>query len=154
MNRCQSPYRVLSPARWLGCLAFTVAVALPVSAWAQDLLRQFPDAALRGTLEVTSPPEVLLNGKAARLSPGVRIKNPNNALVMSGSLVGSRLVVNYLLDSQGLVHQVWLLTPIEAQEKRAGMGTVFNFRFGSDTDKPKTDDGKTPFEQLPKFSPQ
>jgi hypothetical protein len=125
-----------------------------LTASAQNLLRQFPPAALRGTLQVTAPPEVLINGQAARLSPGARIKNVNNTLVLSASLVGSSVLVNYLRDTQGLVHEVWLLSPTEAQEKRAGMGTVYNFSFGSDADKPKTDDGSTPFEQLPKFSPQ
>lgn len=158
MNRCTTlrfgaPQARLS-ARLLTGLALGVAAALPLAASAQNLLRQFPDAALRGTLEVTAPPNVLLNGQAARLSPGARIKNTNNALVMSGSLVGSRLVVNYLQDRQGLVHEVWLLSPTEAQEKRAGLGTVYNFSFGSDAQRPKLDDGNTPFEQLPKFSPQ
>lgn len=154
MNRCQTPRLASPPTRLLGWLALGVAAALPLSAPAQNLLRQFPPAALRGTLEVTAPPEVLLNGQAARLSPGARIRNPNNALVMSGSLVGNRLVVNYLRDAQGLVHEVWLLSPTEAQEKRAGMGTVYNFSFGSDAERPKSDDGKTPFEQLPKLLPQ
>jgi hypothetical protein len=34
------------------------------------------------------------------------------------------------------------------------MEPVINFTFGSDADKPKTDDGKTPFDQLPKFPQQ
>ena len=153
MNRCQTPRSVMPSTRLLGWLALSVAAALPLSAPAQNLLRQFPPAALRGTLEVTTPPEVLLNGKAARLSPGARIRNTNNALVMSGSLVGNSLVVNYLRDAQGMVHEVWLLSPTEAQEKRAGMGTVFNFIFGSDAERP-VNDGMTPFEQLPKISPQ
>lgn len=154
MNRCITHRPASPPARLLIALALGVVAALPLTASAQNLLRQFPAAALRGTLEVTAPPEVLINGQPARLSPGARIKNMNNALVMSGSLVGNRLVVNYLRDTQGLVHEVWLLSPTEAQEKRAGMGTVFNFSFGSDADKPKLDDGNAPFEPLPKFSPQ
>ena len=155
MNRCRTPApQAFRPARLLTWLALGVAAALPLTASAQNLLRQFPPAALRGVLVVTAPPEVLINGQAARLSPGARIKNVNNTLVMSGSLLGSSLVVNYLRDPQGLVHEVWLLSPTEAQEKRAGMGTVYNFSFGADANKPKTDDGNTPFEQLPKFSPQ
>jgi hypothetical protein len=154
MNRCLTPRPGITPARLLFGLALGVAAALPLTASAQNMVRQFPAAALRGTLEVTAPPNVLLNGQAARLSPGARIKNTNNALVMSASLVGNRLVVNYLRDHQGLVHEVWLLSPAEAQEKRAGLGTAFNFSFGSDVQRPKLDDGNTPFEPLPKFSPQ
>ena len=153
MNRCPTRPRGVPFLSALAGLALAAA-AMPWAASAQNLLRQFPAAALRGTLEVTAPPEVLINGQPARLSPGARIKNTNNALVMSASLVGNRLVVNYLRDPQGLVHEVWLLSPTEAQEKRAGMGTVYNFNFGSDAQQPKRDDGNTPFEQLPRFTPQ
>ncbi len=126
----------------------------PGPAVAQDMLRQFPKAAKRATLEVTAPPQILLNGQPERLSPGARIKAPNNLLVMSASLVGQRVLVNYLRDPQGLVHEVWILGEAEAREKRPGMEPVTNFSFGSDSDKPKTDDGKTPFNQLPKFPSQ
>ena len=34
------------------------------------------------------------------------------------------------------------------------MEPVTNFSFGSSGDKPKTDDGKTPFDQLPKYPKQ
>lgn len=158
MNRCSPPRlnapQALPSTRLLPWLALGLAAVLSGPASAQNLLRQFPADALRGTLEVTAPPEVLLNGQPARLSPGARIKNTNNGLVRSASLVGSRQLVNYRRDRQGLVHEVWLLSPGEAQEKRAGLGTVFNFSFGSDADKPKRDDGNTPFDQLPKFAPQ
>jgi hypothetical protein len=97
---------------------------------------------------------VLINGQAERLSPGARIKNPDNLLVMSGALVGQRVLVNYLRNAQGELHEVWILSSTEAAEKRAGMEPVINFTFGSDADKPKTDDGKTPFDQLPKFPQQ
>ena len=42
----------------------------------------------------------------------------------------------------------------EADLKRSGSEPIINFKFGSDADKPKTDDGKTPFNQLPKFPKQ
>lgn len=126
----------------------------PCTATAQSILRQFPAAARRATLQVTQPPEVLINGNPARLAPGARIKSSNNLLVMSASLVGTPVLVNYVRDSQGLIHEVWILSAEEAQEKRVGMEAVTNFVFGSDADKPKTDDGKTPFSQLPKYPKQ
>ena len=152
MNRCLYPPRRI----FFGMTALLLCLSslLPESADAQNLVRQFPVAARRGTLEVTAPPNVLLNGQADRLSPGARIKNTNNALVLSGSLVGQRVLVNYLREPQGMIHEVWILTDAEAQEKRAGSEPVTNFSFGSDADKPKVDDGKTPFDQLPKFPQQ
>ena len=147
MNRCL-------PARkgfFLGLMSLLLVTLAPAPAAAQDLVRQFPAAAKRGTLEVTQPPNILINGQAERLSPGARIKNPNNMIVLSGSLVGQALLVNYLRDPQGQIHEVWLLNPAEAQQKRTGMEAVTNFVFGSDADKPKTDDDTTPFDPLPKF---
>ena len=73
---------------------------------------------LRGKLVVTLPPEVTLNGKPDRLSPGARIHDTNNLLVMSGGLINRELVVNYVRDGHGLIHEVWILTPQEAAMKR------------------------------------
>ncbi|MDO8450142.1 MAG: hypothetical protein Q7T10_15200 [Rhodoferax sp.] len=101
--------------------------------------RQFPPAAKRGTMVVTAPPQVLINGAVAQLSPGARIRGVTNMMVMSASLVGSSVLVNYVRDPLGLVHEVWILSEQEAQEKRDGMEPVRNFRFGSDADKTKTD---------------
>lgn len=81
--------------------------------------RSFPAAALRGTLEVTVPPQVLLDGKTDQLSPGARIYGSNNMLVLSGSLVGQpKMAVNYTREIGGAVHQVWVLTEAEAAVKR------------------------------------
>jgi hypothetical protein len=116
-------------------------------------VRQFPASAKRGWLQVTTPPDVVINGDAERLSPGHRIRAANNSLVMSAQLVGRKFEVNYTRNPQGQIHEVWILTRLEAQEEREGGGVLKNFRFGSDEDKPKRDDGKTPFDQLPKYKP-
>ncbi len=102
MNRCFSG--ILK-------LAAVLALSLPLLAQAQ---RPIPIKSLRGDIAFGQPPEVAVNGQAARLSPGARIKGPDNLLVMSGSLVGRKLVANYAVDTYGLVHEVWLLTPAEA----------------------------------------
>ena len=114
-------------------LCLTGAACLwPSVADAQGLTRPFPPKALRGQLEVVAPPNILLNGQPQRLSPGARIKSTKNLIVMSASLVGQQLLVNYVTDPLGLVHEVWILTPAEAQQKRAGLNTVTNIRFESD----------------------
>ncbi len=69
--------------------------------------------ALRGELQVVQPPEVLINGRPARLAPGARIRGENNLLVMSAALVDRRTLVHYTLDDFGLVKDVWLLTAAE-----------------------------------------
>jgi len=85
-------------------------------------------------MEVTAPPNILLDYKPRRLSPGARIKDSKNLIVLSASLVGKEVLVNYVADPQGLIHEVWILTPAEAQLKRAGLETLTNIRFQSDLD--------------------
>ena len=150
MNRCHTVTSSLA----LGLAALLTGFAWSIPAAAQQGVRQFPPAAQRGTLAVTAPPEVLLNGRPERLAPGARIRSVSNSLVMSGSLAGQTHIVNYVREPQGLIKDVWLLTELELAEKRSGMEPVLNFTFGSTGDKPKTDDGKTPFNQLPRFPKQ
>ena len=83
--------------------------------------RQFPQAVLRGDLVVTAPPEITMDGKPERLSPGARIRGTDNLLVLSGALVNQKLAVNYLREAAGQVHQVWILTEEEANRNRRGL---------------------------------
>ena len=94
--------------------ALALALAGAVSA---QTSRPFPAHALRGALVVVQPPEVQLNGQAARLAPGSRIRGADNMVQMSGTLVGAKLLVHYTLDPIGLVQDVWILTPDEAGRK-------------------------------------
>ena len=80
-------------------------------------MRPFPKNALRGNLQVIHAPDVLLDGQAARLSPGARIRGTNNLLVLSGTLTGVKSVVNYTLDNAGQLKDVWLLRNEEAARK-------------------------------------
>lgn len=126
MNRC-------TPA--LGTLA-ALLMALPLSAFSQSGTRDFPAKALRGTLVVVQPPNVTMDERATRLSPGARIYNTNNSLVMSSSLLNKKVVVNYTLDLRDQVQNVWILTEAEAKEKRAGYGVQRNYVFESLQPKP------------------
>lgn len=115
MNRC-TPHTlailtVLAASALLGACAKD-------STGATSAVRQFPAAALRGEMVVTAPPAITLDGKPDRLSPGSRIRDANNMLVMSGALVNQKVVVNYLRENAGNVHEVWILNPAEARLKR------------------------------------
>ena len=114
MNRCATPSKS-SRQRWIALAiasAAAVAALVPLSAEA----RRFPINALRGRIVFTSPPDIELNGDPARLSPGVRIHNFNNMMIMTGAVAGSdrKYVVDYTVESTGLVSEVWLLTTDEA----------------------------------------
>ena len=129
MNRWTDPS--LRQLRWAPLALGLLAALLAWSAWAESGFRQFPKQALRGSLVVMGTPQVMLDGKPDRLSPGARIRNTQNMIVMPGSVKGKPLVVNYLREMNGLIHEVWILTEQEAQEKRAGGGTQTNIVFAS-----------------------
>ncbi|MDZ7918839.1 hypothetical protein [Rhodoferax sp.] len=78
-------------------------------------VRTFPPKAVRGTLQVVAPPEVLLDNQVTRLSPGARIRGANGMLAMSASLIGQTVPVVYLREPQGMLHEVWVLTDVEAK---------------------------------------
>ena len=145
--------------RWTYTLFMPIAALLVSAASAQTealnpSIRQFPKDVQRGELVVLMAPEIALDGKPDRLSPAVRIRDANNHLVLSGTLANQRLVVNYLRDNIGLVHNVWVLTADEIKQKILGQpeNSVTNIRSMFDVPKVK-DDGNTPFNQLPKYKP-
>ena len=113
MNRCIPS----APTSRRLALAALLLASLVGTASAQQV-RDFPPNALRGKLVVQAPPQITLDGKPDQLSPGARIRNPQNMFVMSATLTGQPLVVNYTRESNGMVHEVWLLTPQEAAVKR------------------------------------
>jgi hypothetical protein len=99
------------------CALAAVAAACLIAPAAAQQQRNFPQNALRGSLVIGNPPEIVLNGQPSRLAPGARIRSQQNMLEMSGKLVGMKLLVNYTLDIGGAVKEVWILTPAEAAIK-------------------------------------
>lgn len=85
--------------------------AVPAAA---QLERKFPGNALRGAILIVDPPDISLNGRPARLAPGARIRGKSNMVELTGGLLGARLLVNYTLEINGMVQDVWILRPEEA----------------------------------------
>jgi len=100
MNRCLKTL-LFSLTLWAGLLQ------------AQTVIREAPKDVKPGRLVVTAPPIITLDGKPDRLSPGSRIRDTNNMLLLSGSVVGQSLPVVYRREPSGMVHEVWVLTPEE-----------------------------------------
>ena len=96
------------------------SILFSTSASAQ-VVRSFPDTAPRGKIAFKSPPQIELDGKADRLSPGARIRDERGMLAMSGTLQGKEFVVNFKREaSTGMVHEVWILSAEEQKVKRDG----------------------------------
>ena len=86
-----------------------------------QIVRSFPETALRGKIAFKSPPQIELDGKADRLSPGARIRDEQGMLAMTGALAGKSFVVNFRREAgTGMVHKVWILSAEEAKVKLAG----------------------------------
>ena len=75
-------------------------------------LRTIPQEAPRGDIRHLEAMVVELNGKPVQLSPGAQIRDTDNRLMLPTMLV-QKSDVRYLLDGGGLVHRVWILTPLE-----------------------------------------
>ena len=98
-------------------LAAIVALSINAPASAQ-LQRGFPHNTLRGAMVFGDYPQITLNGRSAQLSPGSRVRNQDNMIVMAGTLAGARALVHYTVDASGTqVHDVWILRPEEAAIK-------------------------------------
>ncbi len=143
MNRCSDNLNTPPTRKWRPLtLAASFAVASLSAFWVPTLLvatlalsatavsaqgvgRPIPKDVKFGHLVVVQPPEVTLDGRPDRLSPGARIRHTNNLLVLSGTVVGQTLPVVYRRDTYGLIHQVWLLTPEEAAQLESATGSGF-----------------------------
>ena len=130
MNRCASLSLSLAAAgalaganvsaQTLGPVASPQAVQAAQAAQSQDgqaLRRNFPQKALRGKVVFGTPPFIQVNGNVTKMAAAYRVHGFNNLLLMSTQLVGVEGAVDYTLDPNGQVYEVWLLTPAEAANK-------------------------------------
>lgn len=110
MHRCVTTRR-----RLLAAPAALLLTPLVARAW---MPRTFPANALRGVLTFTAPPDILLNGQAARLAPGARVRGTDNMMKLVGTLTGQRLTVNYTLETHsGALLDIWILRDDEAAKR-------------------------------------
>ncbi len=125
MNRCKpnsiAPFLIAASAVfiWAGGLFHS-------DLQAQTMRREVPANVKRADMKITLPPQITLDGQPDQLSPGARIRNTQNLMVLSGTLVGQDLPVVYRRDGAGLVHEVWILSAEEARALPGGQRTIFN----------------------------
>ena len=130
MSRCASPAlprrrSMMAAAASTALVALVAAfggiaaLATPAPAQAQIAPghRYFPQRALRGEIVFGVAPDVLLNGKPARLAPGARIRNAVDLVATPGSLYEQKATVLYTRDISGLLMDVWLLSEVELANK-------------------------------------
>ncbi|HVL36607.1 MAG TPA: hypothetical protein VM489_13130 [Burkholderiales bacterium] len=96
-------------------LARTLIALVAAGACAAALaqLRTIPEEARRGQLRHVHDMTVEIDGEARRLAPGAQIRDAWNRIVLP-SAVPPGTAVRYLVDAQGHLRQIWILTPEEA----------------------------------------
>ncbi len=115
----------------LGAVAFQPAQAQVVNPLGN--VRNFPEAAQRGTLTIVSVQEAKLNSRDIRMAPGMRLFSPQNSLVQRHTVIGQTYKVNYVVEaSTGMLHSAWILSEAEAAKPFKGSDAVItNINSGS-----------------------
>jgi hypothetical protein len=93
-----------------------IASACVLSASAQAQLRSIPGEAKQGEIRHVQEAIISIDGVAQRLAPGAQIRDESNRLVVP-TAVPAGAQVKFLLNDEGLVRQVWILTPTEAAKR-------------------------------------
>jgi hypothetical protein len=110
---------MLRPLFWApAALVLLIIAAMLIDATQAQaqVSRQFAPSAVRGELQIATPPLALLDGKPVQLAPGARIHGLDNLLMVSAALVGPVWPVRYVLDGLGQIREVWLLRADELQQ--------------------------------------
>jgi hypothetical protein len=95
--------------------ALLVLLIALLAAPAAAQLRTIPHDARRAEIRHVRANVVELNGRAAQLAPGARIRDASNRIIVPTALPAGALV-RYRLDAGGEVREVWILTPQEAAQ--------------------------------------
>jgi hypothetical protein len=109
--------------RWIPSALLGLTVAATTAFAQENVVRDAPRDVKPAIIAVSAtPPIITLDGKDDRFSPGVRIHDRRNFLVLTGQLAGQTLYTVYKRDSAGLVHEVWLLNQDEYQKLGGSSG--------------------------------
>jgi hypothetical protein len=104
-------------------LSMVSAGVLCASVHAQ--VRTIPEQAKAGEIRHVHEALVSISGVELRLAPGAQIRDESNRVIVP-TAVPPGVQVRYLLDDEGLVRQVWILTPEEAKRQAVKNEAVSN----------------------------
>lgn len=97
----------------LGCLLALLCAASV--GWAQVIVRVIPSQAAYGEMGAINGNQVVIGKYTYRLAPGLHIRGRDNLLVFPQALrdLASPLKVRYLIDMNGDLFRLWILTADE-----------------------------------------
>jgi hypothetical protein len=79
-------------------------------------LRTLPPEAQLAHMSFIEANAVDVDGSRMELSPGAQIRDESNRIILPVALPPASLVC-YVVDADGRVHRVWILTPEEAARR-------------------------------------
>jgi hypothetical protein len=105
------------PRKLLRLVAIGLIAALPayLAPLALAQVRAIPAKAKRGEIRHVQDMLVEIDGKRMMLAPGAQIRSATNLTIVPAALPPGAYV-KYLVDAQGMVSRVWILTRQEAAQ--------------------------------------
>jgi len=91
-----------------------IALLLLAASLAGAQVRSIPQDARVGQIRHLQEMVVEIDGAAQQLAPGAQIRDASNRIIVP-TAIPSGTRVKYLVDANGQVHRVWILTSEEAQ---------------------------------------
>ena len=99
-------------------LILTALAAVPVLAET----RPIPVDARRGYIQHVQEMAVTVDGIPMRLAPGSTVRDPQNLIIVPLAMPRYGAWADYVVDSDGQIFRVWLLTPEEQAQPRKQSG--------------------------------
>lgn len=113
--------------RWTRTALVGLTLAATAATAQIESIRSAPKDVKPAIIAVSAtPPIIQVDGKADRFSPGVRIRDRDNRLVLTGTLAGKSVYTVYRRDAAGLVHEAWLLNEEEFTKLGGNRGDLGN----------------------------
>jgi|SRR5690242_35807 hypothetical protein len=95
-------------------------ILLAAPALAQTRATPIPEDSRRGYVRHIDEMAVAVNNKAMQLAPGAQIRDRQNLIIVPTAIPPGGAWADYVLNADGQVFRVWLLTPAELARPRQG----------------------------------
>src|SRR5881397_4310210 len=94
-----------------------IALLLLAASLAGAQVRSIPQDARVGQIRHLQDMVVEIDGAAQQLAPGAQIRDASNRIIVP-TAIPSGTLIKYLVDANGQVHRVWILTPEDRKSTR------------------------------------
>jgi hypothetical protein len=107
--------------RLAACFAVLTAL-LAVPAFAQLRTPPIPPDSQRGVMRHLKEMAVAIDGRPAQLSAGAQIRDQHNLIIVPTAIPSGGAWADYVVNAEGQIFRVWLLTPDELAVPKPGAG--------------------------------